>query len=290
MPHSIPDGGERPRPSSAPRPRATAWSRSQYCPLGSRPSMNCPYMLPVEIPVQADVGGGGVRVAPDPLQRTREEQSLSAGGEEKRVDRLHQEPHAKRLVAAIAQPHIHADGIAAGGRLQGLGKIAKNHEPCCVDAGGCFGDPQLHGGELGHAAVAAGDRPERGAHLGHVEEMRECALCHAQHRRHDGDRQHGEERLPIDRVAIVAHARRGGVGKLGKGEHAMGGNEHVPGDDGLAAGAGEPHRVPVVVDRAVGGRQQEESRLRRRSRLRNHAADELPLRIVAAAAEATGSR
>ncbi len=76
------------------------------------------------------------------------------------------------------------------------------------------------------------------------------------------------------------------VGKLGEGKGAMGGDEHIPGHDVLAAGAGEPHGVPVVVDGAVTGGQQEKSGLRRAARLRDHAAEKLPLRVVAAAAEA----
>ena len=63
------------------------------------------------IPIEADVGGGGVRVAPAPLQRMVQEQALAAGGQEQRIDGLHEEPHAKRLVAAVAQPHVHADRL-----------------------------------------------------------------------------------------------------------------------------------------------------------------------------------
>src|SRR5262249_48921065 len=65
----------------------------------------------------------------------------------------------------------------------------------------------------------------------------------------------------------------------------MGGNEGVASDDVLAAGARKPHRVPIVVDGAVGGTQQEKSRRRSSIRLRDHAAEELPLRVVATAAE-----
>ena len=49
-----------------------------------------------------------MRVAPGALQRLLQEQPLPAGGQEQRVDRLHQEPHAERLVAAVAQPHVDA--------------------------------------------------------------------------------------------------------------------------------------------------------------------------------------
>ena len=44
--------------------------------------------------------------------------------------------------------------------------------------------------------------------------------------------------------------------------------------------------MPVVVDDAVGAAQKEKSRRRGCARLRDHAAEELPLRIVAAAAKA----
>jgi len=65
----------------------------------------------------------------------------------------------------------------------------------------------------------------------------------------------------------------------------MGRDEHVAGDDVLAAGARKPHGVPVVVDDAIGAAQKEKSRRRGCVRLRNHAAEELPLRVVAAAAK-----
>src|SRR5262249_15677012 len=55
--------------------------------------------------------------------------------------------------------------------------------------------------------------------------------------------------------------------------------------DVLAAGAREPHGVPVVVDDAIGAAQKEKSRRRGCARLRNHAAEELPLGVVAAAAK-----
>ena len=47
--------------------------------------------------------------------------------------------------------------------------------------------------------------------------------------------------------------------------------------------------MPVVVDGAVGAAQEKKSGLSRAIRLRDHAAEELPLRIVAAAAEAAGA-
>jgi hypothetical protein len=83
-----------------------------------------------------------------------------------------------------------------------------------------------------------------------------------------------------------AHAGRARVGERREGDGAMQGDEGAAGDDALAAGAGEPHHAPVVLDRDVGGAEQEEAGLRRPLRLRDHAAEELPLRIVAAAAEA----
>ena len=93
--------------------------------------------------------------------------------------------------------------------------------------------------------------------------------------------------MPVERIGIAAHAGRGGVGELGEGERAMDGDEHVADHDVLAAGAREPHRVPVVVDAAVGRGHEEKSRLGRTVRLRDHAAEKLPLRVVAAAAEAS---
>ena len=47
--------------------------------------------------------------------------------------------------------------------------------------------------------------------------------------------------------------------------------------------------MPVVVDGAVGAAQEKKSGLHRAIRLRDHAAQELPLRVVAAAAEAAGA-
>src|SRR5262249_18804709 len=80
-------------------------------------------------PIEADVRGGGVHVAPGALQRLVEEQALPAGREEQRVDGADQEPHAKRLVAAVAQPPVHADGVSARGGLQRLRPLAEHQEP-----------------------------------------------------------------------------------------------------------------------------------------------------------------
>ena len=68
---------------------------------------------PGRIPVEADVRGGGVRVAPEALQRVLEVEPLPARGEKQRIDRLDRESRAERLVAAVAQPHIEADRLAA---------------------------------------------------------------------------------------------------------------------------------------------------------------------------------
>ena len=93
----------------------------------------------------------------------------------------------------LRQAHVHADGIPARGGLEGLGEIAKHEQARRIDRGARLGDPQLHGGELGHAAVAAGHRTAGGAYARHRQEIGEGAFRHAEHRRHDGDRQHGEE-------------------------------------------------------------------------------------------------
>src|SRR6266508_2855426 len=60
------------------------------------------------------------------LQRLVEEQALPAGREEQRIDGADQEPHAKRLVATVAQPHLHADGLSARGGLERLREIAEH--------------------------------------------------------------------------------------------------------------------------------------------------------------------
>src|SRR6266542_4221352 len=87
------------------------------------------------------------------------------------------------------------------------------------------------------------------------------------------------------RKSAGAHAGSGGIGELGEGKRAMGGNERVARDDVLAAGAGQAHGVPIVVDAALAGAQEKKSRLRGFVRLWDHAAEELPLRVVAAAAK-----
>ena len=66
----------------------------------------------------------------------------------------------------------------------------------------------------------------------------------------------------------------------------MGRNESVPGNDILAARPGQAHGVPVILDDAVATAQQEKPGGRCPIRLRDHAAEKLPLAIVAAAAKA----
>src|SRR5262245_64207983 len=83
--------------------------------LGLQAEHELPIHAAGGIPIEADVTGGRVRVAPGALQRLLQEQALPPGCEEERVDGSNQEPHAKRLVAAVAQPQVHADGVAARG-------------------------------------------------------------------------------------------------------------------------------------------------------------------------------
>ena len=136
---------------------------------------------------------GGVRVAPEALQRMVDEQPLPAGCEEQRVDRLDQEPRAERLVAAIAQPHVEVDRFTAPGEIVSFGDVAKDQQPCSIDASGGLGDTQLHRRQFRHLAIAAGHRAARGANLCHVEKLGERAFSHAEQRDHDGDRQHREK-------------------------------------------------------------------------------------------------
>src|SRR5262249_37503520 len=92
--------------------------------------------------------GGRMRVAPRTLKRLLQEPALPACGEEQRVDCGNQETHAKRLVAAVAQPHIHAERISARNGLKRLREVAKHHEACGVDACARLGEAQLHGGKF----------------------------------------------------------------------------------------------------------------------------------------------
>src|SRR5215831_3004599 len=123
--------------------------------LGFQAEHELPIHASGRIPIEADVRGGRVRVAPGALQRLLQKQALPARCEEEGIDGADQETDAKRLVAAIAQAHVHADGISARGGLECLGKIAKHEQARRVDRGARLGDAQLHGGELGHTAVAA---------------------------------------------------------------------------------------------------------------------------------------
>ena len=102
---------------------------------------------------------GGVGVAPEPLQRMVEKKALAAGGEEQRIDRLDRQPHAERLIAAVAQPHVDADGFAARRRVVGFRQIAKHHQPRGVDTGRRLGGAQLHRRQFGHPAIAAVTAP-----------------------------------------------------------------------------------------------------------------------------------
>ena len=83
-------------------------------------------------------------VAPRPLQRLLQEQALPARREEERINGADQKPDAERLVATIAQAHVRADGISAGGGFEGFGEIAKHEQARRVDGGAGLGDPQLH--------------------------------------------------------------------------------------------------------------------------------------------------
>jgi len=215
-----------------------------------------------------------------------QEQALPAGRQEQRIDGHDQEPHAKCVVAAIAQPHIHTDGVSrarqsrtpapdpgtsagAPASMQALASASRN---CTVVSSAMRRLPPVTAPRVVRTpAIARKSRARLRPYRAPATRWRSAAQ---------------RERLPIKRIGVGAHAWGAGVGKLGEGERAVGGDERVAGNDVLAAGAGESHGVPVVVDGAVGAWQKKKSRLRRRSSgLRDHAAEELPLRIVAAAAK-----
>ena len=61
-------------------------------------------------------------------------------------------------------------------------------------------------------------------------------------------RQHG---LAIKRVGIGLSARAISRQHLVEGDGAVVWNELIVNDDGLAAGAGQPHREPVIMDREL---------------------------------------
>ena len=87
-----------------------------------------------------------------------------------------------------------------------------------------------------------------------------------------------------------AHAGRGGIGKLGEGERAMGGDESIAAMMFLLPVPASPMvcQLSSMMQSVVGRRKN--PGFGAPSGLRNHAAEELPLRIVAAAAEAAGAR
>src|SRR5262249_48281402 len=119
------DGGTGDRADWA---KASLGTRSDsILPLGLQAEHELPIHASGGVPIEADVRGGRVRVAPGALQRLLQEQALPPG-------RSDQEPPAKRLVAAVAQPHVHADGVSARGGLERLREIAEHQEPRRVDA------------------------------------------------------------------------------------------------------------------------------------------------------------
>src|SRR5262245_32432094 len=79
------------------------------------------------VPIEADVGSGGVRIAPRLLQRLFEKDSLSAGGDEQRVDRLYQQARAEGVTEPVVQAHVEWRLLAALSRRVGLRDIAEHH-------------------------------------------------------------------------------------------------------------------------------------------------------------------
>ena len=128
-----------------------------------------------------------------------------------------------------------------------------------IDAGGGFAHPHLHGGEIGHAVAAAGHRAARLAALHLFDKDIERAARHADLRRHQTGWHHGQKRLTIDRVGIDLGAGRIADQQLGDALDAVVRHKDVVDDEALAAGAGEPHGKPVVVDSDVAPGQEEET-------------------------------
>src|SRR5262249_19003994 len=95
-------------------------------------------------------------------------------------------------------------------------------------------------------------------------------------------RQHG---LAIKRVGIGPGARAISRQHLVEGNGAVGWNELIVDDDGLAASAGQSHREPVIVDRELRSRDKKKTRFRSILK-RQDSAKNSPICVVTTAGEA----
>ena len=206
---------------------------------------------------------GGVGIAPDALDRLVEMDALAPGRCKQCVDCLQQQPRGEGVIEAIAQPHIERRRLAPHGGRMCFAQIAMQHQAGGIDAARGLRNARLDGGEIGHFAVGPRDRAAGFPAAHHAHEIGECALSHAQDRRDQCARQYREERLAIERIGVDLRSGPGARDQIGHRQGAVHRHEHALGDDGLAASAGEPHRVPGVLDLDLFARHEKKHRLGR---------------------------
>ena len=101
--------GASARSSDQFRSAASEINTVPWAPAPARADRTCAHNVPIE----ADVGSGGVRITPRLLQRLFENDSLPAGGHEQRIDCLHQQSRAERVTESVAQAHVERRLLAA---------------------------------------------------------------------------------------------------------------------------------------------------------------------------------
>ncbi len=135
------------------------------------------------VPVQADVAGDRVRIAPHALDGLVQRQAGAAHAGEHGLHGIARQARGEGVVAPVADAPGDIDGLAVHGHLLDLRGVAVDQQPRRVHAGRGFGQPRLHGEEFAQPVAAARDRAARHAHARQFDQRVHRALGRAQDRR-----------------------------------------------------------------------------------------------------------
>src|SRR6266404_2277904 len=176
---------------------------------------------PDRVPVEADMAGHRIDVAPGPLYRVAEMQAIAAGRSVERLDRLDGELGDPGLVAAAADAVGDGDLLARIELLRHVAHISQEDQFGALDRGGRLGIAQLDRRELGHRELTAGERAAGLARPRHLQ----IGVERAARGTHRGRGQHrgavDQQRHAVERVAVMLRTGCRAGARIGEQQDPM---------------------------------------------------------------------
>ena len=224
--------------------------------LGSgqgRPRVTAPNSEPWMSHVMAEMVRHGAQIAPGALHRMVAHQPARAEDGKEPLRRAHAKLAGEAHVAAVAHAVGEGEGLVRQGLAHDLVAVLEDERVGGVDLGHRLGDAELDALVLRHRRAGAAL-----LHLKPIDHRLGDAAREAQPVADDVEGEGREQRQAIEVMVVDGAARRRPALHQFGVEKPVLGQEHVFGDDVVAAGAAEPDRMPRILDAAFGEPQQRE--------------------------------